>query len=255
MFMLWSDMDYTVTAYLRVSTEEQLQNNGITQQMASINAFATTSGQSITHWATEAKSGTSQDRPVIQNLLQRAKDGALKTLIVDRIDRLGRRQTVSEGLFEAFEDAGVEIIVVDLRLDKTPQGVFVRQVFGALAQMQRTEWLNRMKVCRQEAVRNKGTFKGGEPPLGYRISESGHLAVCPRTAPMIRYCFALRAAGLTLRRICAELSVQGFRTRKNTDYLPAQIGRVLRSEAAYRSQVVFGNTPSAVQPSHPPLLE
>lgn len=254
-------MNYTTCAYLRVSTEKQTDGNGLAQQMASIMDYTKARGITVDHWATEAETGTKEDRPVIQELIELGRKGLLKTLLVDRVDRIGREALVSETIFAKLKDAGVEVFVIELNRGFTAhsslQDVFMRQTFGNLAQLQRGEWLNRMQQCRREAARNKGTFKGGAVPVGFCCLRSGELAPDPRTAPAVVLCFKLRSRGLTLRAICAELAARGHLTSKQTPYQPAQVGRILRNELAYRGLAVFGATELSpgVRPAHQPLLE
>ncbi len=223
----------TTVAYIRVSTERQTEGNGLEQQHNTIAAWAAAKDIKIDAWAKDAETGMSVDREEIQRLLTLAQAGSLKRLIVDRLDRLGRKLVVIEALYEGFTDAGVEVLCVNHALANDPSGSMVRHIMSAVAEYQRSEWLARMKTCRRVSVAKRGTYGGGGIPYGYLSAGDGRLVIDPSTADLVRRCFALKAAGLSLHGIAAALDGEGFRTKKGTRLHPQQISRILARKDVY----------------------
>lgn len=240
---------------MRVSTEGQLDGSGIEQQKASIAAYCAISGIVIGQWVVESATGTTDEREQIQGLLEQARQGALQRLVIDRIDRLGRHLVVTEKLFDAFKAAGVEVVVVGLSLANNPQGIFMRQMFGAMAQLDRAQWLQRMTQCKRAKVSTSGTWSsGGRLPYGFCTLSHGKLAIDSRESAVVLLCFAAKRDGRSLRETCQLLQRKGYKTRKGTDFAPAQISRILEAEPQYRGLKCFGNTQAGVPPQHPAIL-
>lgn len=237
-------------AYTRVSTERQTEGNGVDQQRASIMAWAMVTPATIDEWCDESESGMLLEREKIQGLLERARRGEFSRLVIDRVDRLGRDLIVFETLYRAFTAAGIEVVAVKEKLDNSPHGNFTRLIFAGLAQLQRAEWLGRMKTCKSNAVTRSGKFGGGIP-YGYRSVGDGKLEVDPKTASLVRRVFELSAAGLGLKRIASELDSEGYRTLKGTRLTGVQVGRILARRAVYDGSAPIQHV--ALQPGVKPL--
>lgn len=248
-------MSKPVIAYVRVSTSAQLEGNGIQQQQQAICMYAAANGLHIDEWVCDDETGTTEDREGIVALLSRANDF---TLLYDRQDRLGRTLLVCENLVAKFKAKGTELVCVQQKFDDSPWGRAMRQMMGVFAELQRSEMLIRMQACKKAAVRKKGTFQGGRPPTGYRSIGEGKLAIDERGAELVRTCFELRDAGLTVVEIVSALEARGFRTRANTAISPVQVRRILKRKESYAGRAAIGSTvqlDTGVTAAHPALLE
>lgn len=109
----------------------------------------------------EQASGSSAERPVLANVLSHMKGG--DTLVVWRLDRLGRSLPHLIEIVQKLEAAGVALKSLTEDIDTTtPNGRFVFQLFGALAQFER-ELIRERTVAGLAAARARGR-KGGRPP-------------------------------------------------------------------------------------------
>ena len=244
-------------AYVRVSTERQEDGNGPAQQRSEICAWAVANGCKIDDWAYESESGTIEDREIIQGLLAQAKRGQLARLVIDRMDRLGRTLLVCERLYKAFLDAGVEIVCVKQAIKNTPSGALIRQIMGAIAEYQRSEWLSRMRVCRRNVAAAKGLSPGGTDPYGYRSVGNGKLEIDEATAPMVRKAFLLHdVRQLSLRGIADLLSRDGFRTTSGKPLTHKTIAKILARRDFYAGRAPLYDIELAegVQMQHPALI-
>jgi site-specific DNA recombinase len=245
----------TIIGYLRVSTEAQQDGSGIEQQRASIMAYAYQKNFKVSEWVVEAETGTIEDREQIQLLLERARRKEFDTLLVDRIDRMGRLARVSISLRDAFVAAGVQVVFAQQQhITDDPAGKMIFTFFSGLAEYQREEWLKRMQQCKTAAVAKKGTFRGGQLPYGYRTLGNGQLAIEPGAADLVRRIFALKGQGHTVSSIARCLFLAGFRNGKGKPLHISQITKILKREAVYRGHAVFGSAVGG-KPAHPPILE
>lgn len=242
--------------YLRVSTERQTDGAGLDQQKASITAWAEASGVVIDEWASDSETGMVVEREEIQRILGAARLGAVRRLVVDRMDRLGRKLVVIEALYEDFTKAGVEICCVQQPLGAGHNGAMVRQINAAVAQYQRAELLSHMRKCKIQTIARKGTYGGGGAPYGYVSLGNGRLGVDPRGAELVVRAFHHRACGLSLTSIVTALDAEGFRTKKGTRLHPMQVSRILAREDVYRGLKPVHNVTleDGVKPQHPGVL-
>jgi len=80
-----------VVAYLRVSTDEQVQSGlGLDAQRTAVEQEAVRRGWSVTWEADEGVSGKLRNRPALDRALARLRAGEAQALVVAKMDRLGR---------------------------------------------------------------------------------------------------------------------------------------------------------------------
>ena len=80
-----------VVAYLRVSTDEQVQSGlGLEAQRAAVEQEAARRGWSVVWEVDEGVSGKLRNRPALDRALARLRAGEAQALVVAKMDRLGR---------------------------------------------------------------------------------------------------------------------------------------------------------------------
>ena len=80
------------------------------------------------------------DRPGLAALLDRLESNGVRTVIVERADRLARDLMVQEVIVAQFVKAGARIVTadgVDLTSDADPTRRLIRQVLGAVAEFEK----------------------------------------------------------------------------------------------------------------------
>jgi DNA invertase Pin-like site-specific DNA recombinase len=224
--------------YVRVSTEDQAREGlSLEAQRARILAACVASGLVLAEVLVEAgESGKTLDRPQLQQLLDRVRAGQVGAVVVTKLDRLTRRtRDLLELVEDVFKPAGVELVSLSEQLDtRTPAGVLMLTVLGALAQMEREQIGERTR----SALRYKRA-KGerlGTTPLGYRTAAAGAPMV-PHLAELvaIRLILRRRRAGLSFGRIAAELAAAGHRTKRGGGWYASTVRAIWQRRAAYRS--------------------
>lgn len=145
---MFSDM---LLGYARVSTDDQTTR----LQLDALEAAG------CERTFSEHASGSSAERPVLANVLSLTKNG--DTLVVWRLDRLGRSTPHLIEIVQKLESAGVALKSLTEGIDTTtPDGRFVFHLFGALAQFER-ELIRERTAAGLAAARARGR-KGGRPP-------------------------------------------------------------------------------------------
>lgn len=136
--------------YARVSTQDQnlhLQIDALKEE-------------GCTKIFEEHASGKDTERPQLQEMLKYIREG--DTVVVYKLDRLGRSTKDLISLVDDFRERGVEFVSVHDRIDtSTPMGTFVFTVFSALAELERSMIIERTQAG-LAAARARGR-KGGRP--------------------------------------------------------------------------------------------
>lgn len=120
-------------------------------------------------WYRDQFTGKTMDRPGFQKLMKAVREGKVSTVVVWRLDRLGR---TAKGLTELFEDlAGRKVNLVSLKdgLDlATPAGRLMANVLASVAQYE-TEVRAERIVAGQAIARERGVKFGRPKGTGKRI--------------------------------------------------------------------------------------
>jgi len=141
-----------IYGYARVSTQQQ----DLVRQLDIINKY------NCTEILTEKMSGTKADRPELNRLKDKVRNG--DALIIESFSRLGRSTKDLIELVEWFENKGVKIISIKENFDtNTPQGKLMLIVFQAFSQFERDLIVQRTKEG-LESARARGR-KGGRPKV------------------------------------------------------------------------------------------
>ena len=122
-------------AYLRVSGKGQLDGDGFTRQRAAIKAYAAACGLKIVReFREEGVSGTieTMDRPAWAEMIATLHSNGVRTIVVEKIDRMARDLMVQEAAIADLRKHGFELVSVtepDL-MANDPTRVLMRQLTG-----------------------------------------------------------------------------------------------------------------------------
>lgn len=137
----------------------------------------------------EAKSGKDTDRPMFQQMLDRAKQGAFDVLLFWKLDRFSRSIHHAVRLENQFREWGVALHSVTEQLDTTtPAGQFNFRNIANAAEFER-EMISQRTKMGHRARASEGKWPNGTPPLGYEIGTDGRLHTVKEEAELVREIF------------------------------------------------------------------
>jgi len=223
----------TAVAYLRVSTDRQ--ELGPEAQRAAIEAWAAREGVTVAAWHVDAGvSGAAAiaDRPELVAALASLTVHRAGVLVVAKRDRLARDVMAAAMLERMALDAGARIVSAagEGTDSNDPSAVLMRTLVDAFAQYERAMIAARTKAA-LGAKRARGE-RAGTVPYGFTSDAAGRLSPCPAERAVIAQVHALRAAGVTLRGIVAELARAGVVGRTGNALAMAQVQNILARAAA-----------------------
>jgi DNA invertase Pin-like site-specific DNA recombinase len=205
-------------AYLRVSRKGQVDGD---RQLKAIKEYAAAHDLKIVNVYREAHvSGTTEcaDRPAWSELMTALHSNGVRTVIVEKLDRLARDLMVQETIIADLRKYGFKLVSVaepDL-MAKDPTRILVRQMMGAVAQYEKSQIVVKLRGARLRKRAKEGRCEGRKP-FGYF---EGEAAALDRMQ-------ALRAEGLGFDRIAARMNAERIATRTGKPWHGIVVNRIL----------------------------
>lgn len=220
-------------AYLRVSGKAQVEGDGFERQLLACQQAAHLHHCTIVEvFRDEGVSGTKEldNRPALSELFAALEENGIKTVIIEKLDRLARDLMVQETIIADMQKQGYILISVaepDLCSDD-PSRKLMRQIFGAIAEYDRAMIVLKLRGARQRTKARHGRCEG-QKPFGHYEGEDAVLAEMRR----------MRGQGMYHKDIAAALAARGIHARSGGAWSGAVIARILR-----RAVVTAENTHS-----------
>jgi DNA invertase Pin-like site-specific DNA recombinase len=181
-------MKIRCAAYIRVSTAEQKDD----LQERAINEWARAKNVELTFYR-DAFTGTTMDRPGWRKLHADIKAGKIGTLLVWKLDRVGRTAAGLIQLFDELNALGVKFISLTESLDlSTHMGKLVATVLSGVAEYE-TEVRRERQTAGIAAAKAAGRKWGGSKP--------GWSKVKPPQADAIRKLHSAGTSKMEIARI------------------------------------------------------
>jgi DNA invertase Pin-like site-specific DNA recombinase len=222
-----------VFAYLRVSDPSQVKDkegrprDGFIRQEKACREAAAAHGMQIVEIFREAVTGTESERPVLAELLVSLElnHHGVRTVIIEKLDRLARDLMIQESIIGNFAKKGFNLVSAvegaDL-LGNDPTRKFIRQVLGAVAELDKTLLVAKLRASRDRKRASTGRCEGR---MGYRDTEEGR-AVIMRIRELMAVPKHYRRP--TLQQVADTLNAEGFLTMKGKPWTLHRVARVYR---------------------------
>jgi site-specific DNA recombinase len=200
-----------VALYLRVSSEEQRERQSIETQREFLEQYRQLYELEVAEiFEDDGVSGTIplHERPEGRRLLEDAQDGRFETLLVYRLDRLGRSLLVIVDGHNRLDSLEVALRSATEPIDtSTPSGRLIFQMLASFAEYERETIRERTRAGLHRAFR--GGKHMGRIPYGYRATEDARLEVEAEEAEIVREIITNIAEGSTLYREARRLNDVG----------------------------------------------
>jgi DNA invertase Pin-like site-specific DNA recombinase len=209
-------------AYLRVSTETQLDGFGLDGQETAVREFCQEKGHTLQHiFAERGVSGQNdlENRVALVQLNEYAQQNGVTTIVIPTLSRLARDLMVQERILSDWQSRGWTVLSTkepDLN-GNDPTRKFIRQVLGAVNEYDRAMIIARLKAGRISKA-SLGGHAVGAVPLGYKIDNSGSKPVRivdDDEAEIVRTIHRLREQRWSYQAIADQLNESGVPPRKS----------------------------------------
>ena len=209
--------------YTRKSSEEGLEQdfNSLDAQREACEAYIKSQAQA--GWrALEDRyddagiSGATMARPALQRLLSDVKARKIDIVVVYKVDRLTRSLADFAKIVEIFDSQGISFVSVTQSFNTTTSmGRLTLNVLLSFAQFEREVTGERIRD-KIAASKKKGLWMGGNPPLGYDVSER-KLVLNAAEAKTVREIFQRFRKLENIRDLKSDLDRSGIVTKSRID--------------------------------------
>ena len=224
-----------IAIYARVSSDTQAKEGTIDSQIEALKEYAKIHNLDIAfECIDDGYSGTTLDRPGLDQLRDLAQSGSIEGVLILAPDRLSRKQANQIILLDEFKRRNIQILFTSQKFSDSPEDNLMLQIQGAISEYERTKILDRMRRGIVHAVK-KGQVIGNNPPYGYcyvpkNKDTVGHWEINPEEAETIKYIFDLYVnKGLSGTTITKRLNDE-FAPCRSSKWWSGQIYLILKSE-------------------------
>lgn len=227
-------------AYLRVSTEAQTEKYGLDVQKDKILEYCKKNEVVIDKWYIDGGfSGSTLDRPKIQELLSDAEDGKIENVFVYKLDRMSRdtRDTL-DLLTKTLPKYNVKVVSMTEQISiDTPMDRVMVTMNAAMNQYEREVIYMRTRAGMVERVKKGLWMGGGRVPFGYYYDRNdGILHPKEDEAEMVREAYRLYIDGYSCDRIAKILGFNGDRIVMQILKRKSNIGKIVYKGVEYEGK-------------------
>ena len=254
--------------YLRLSLEDRVQegydeSSSITSQrkmlLEYIRKDMELAGQEVMEFCDDGVSGTSMNRPGVQELLKQVKLGKINCILVKDMSRFSRDYIeLGTYLNQIFPFLGVRFISVNDHFDSSKQNgnsIGIDTAFQTLLYDLYSKDLSVKVKASHQSKKANGEYITGEIPFGYERSSERKNAVVvnEKEAEIVRYIYSLAADGLgsaqIARRLVEEQIPAPMRMRhperadirEHYNWIDKTVRRILNNRF-YLGEMAYGKT-------------
>ena len=207
--------------YIRVSGDSQIDGDGFPRQIAAIKAYAKQHDIRIVKvFREEGVTGAKEtmDRPAWVGMMTALHSNGVRTVIIERLDRLARDLMVQEATIAELQKQGFTLVSVQepVLMSSDPARIAFRQMMGVFSQYDKAQIVLKLRGARMRKRAKEGRCEGRKP---YGFYE-GEAAVLERMK-------TLRAEGVGFDRIAAKLNGEGVSTRTGRPWHGVVVNRIL----------------------------
>jgi putative DNA-invertase from lambdoid prophage Rac len=202
-----------VYGYCRVSTVRQAdEGESLDVQQRQVTGYAQMQGLILDRVFVER--GVSGSKPLTERDQGNALISILRpgdVVITPKLDRMFRSALDALDVLSKMKAAGISLHMIDLGGDTTGNGVskLVFTILSAVAEAERDRTRERVAEMKRDQ-QQRGRFLGGKVPFGYRVADDGALVPVPEQQKAIERMRRLRAKGVSLMVIAADLTKAGI---------------------------------------------
>ena len=158
------------------------------------------------------RSGSSLDRPALQELLDDIEQGLVDVVLVYKMDRITRTLLDFVRLIDLFERFNVTFVAITQNFDTSDSmGRLIRNILLTFAQFEREIASDRMRD-KKMMMKKRGMWTGGNAPIGYDLRR-GRLVVNAAEEMIVRCVFETFAATGSVSAAYRRITELGYRRK------------------------------------------
>ena len=240
-----SNKNLSTAIYVRVSTEEQVQEGySIRAQSEKLKAYSLIKDWEIYDlYADEGISGKNiVDRPAINTMIADIKSGKVNNVLVFKVDRLTRNTKNLIELVELFEENNCAFNSLTESIDTdTPSGRMFLKIIGIFAEFERENLVSRLKMGYERKVKEGYTLATNTFSYGYNRKKGNKIQeVVAEEAKIVKEIFQMYVEdNMSLGKIAKILNERKIATKNKTNLWTVTAVRRILTNPTYIGKVRY----------------
>jgi len=175
--------------YIRVSSASQKDNSSLENQSQKIKGYCSLHDLPLADILSEVDSGGNDDRQVLASIKSLVKSGVIDTLLVFKVDRLGRSMLGSLQFIELCKQNDVRVISISDNIDTSNgQSSLLLNILLSLATEEKRQIKIRCSAGREMVWKNN-KLPYSKIPFSYKRNKSGNVIVDETSEHIVKYIF------------------------------------------------------------------
>lgn len=213
--------------YVRVSTDMQAEKGkSIDNQIDRIKNYCKEKNFILEEiFIDEGYSGKNLNRPALQDVFSRLKEGGVDALVVWHSNRFARNLRDYLNSLDMLEKLKVKFYSIEEPNISGSSGKAMRNLMGVFAEYQSDITGEHTRSVKANLKKNKQVYCP-YPPLGYK-NEDGKLVRDPNAFRIVDEIFEMKSKGFSLNKIAQVLNTQGVKGAKNGKFHASTVQKII----------------------------
>ncbi|MEG1752154.1 MAG: recombinase family protein [Clostridia bacterium] len=240
-------MKKTCVIYARFSSHTQTEQS-IDGQLRECHAYAERNELNIIYeYIDRAISGTTDKRPLFQQMIEDSKKKQFDYVLVYQLDRFARNRYDSATYKTKLKKNGVRVISAKENISDDASGILMEAVLEGMAEYYSSELGQKVKRGIKESM-SKGNFIGGSVNLGYKI-ENKKWVIDESESNIVKDIFNDYYNGIKGKEIADKLNNLNYKTKSNKHFDCNAVSKIIRS-TKYKGEITHdGKVYRAIVPA------
>ena len=244
--------------YIRVSTEQQAKDDkyGVESQKGAILSYADKNGYCIVDWKVDEISGTTDDRPAFNEILDGnvVTNPPIEAVIAFKTDRIARDTKIYFYYLYVLEKRNIKLLSTQEDFVEGSEFASIyRSLILFVAEQERRNIALRTGRGRSTKAQCGG-YSGGRVPFGYKVTD-GKLVINEEERPVVEYIFQEHKKKVPMLTIAERLNDMGYKSRKGGKIYNSNVKSIVDNEMMYRGFYRYGQMKNWVKGVHEPILK
>ena len=204
-----------VCAYARVSKEKESMIHSLNAQVGYYAKFIQKNNKwkYIGVYADEGISGTRNDRPEFQRMMEDARNGGIDLIVTKSVSRFARNVVTLLRACRELKNLKVDVFFEEQNLYLiSAAGEMMLTLFASVAEEEAKNVSQHMRWRIQKDM-ERGMIWGGNDPFGYHI-EKRVFSIIPEEAVVVKRIFKMYQSGMGDTLIAKKLNKEGVKSQR-----------------------------------------
>ena len=239
-----------IVIYARFSSHNQTEQS-IEGQLKTCYEFANKNNHVVLgEYIDRAISGTTDNRPEFQRMIEDSNKKCFDGVIVYQLDRFARNRYDSAIYKAKLKKNGVRVYSARENITNDASGILVEGLLESIAEYYSAELSQKIRRG-MDINAEKCLSTGGNIALGFKVASDKHFVIDEEASPTIVQIFEMYAGGQTVTQICEMLNAKQIKTSRGSMFNKNSLRKILQNKRyigvyTYKDKEIPGGMPRII---------